>query len=354
MPQFLFRFSIREQVFFSKRLSFLLTAGIPLLESLHIIRDQAKSARKKLLFSKIIDDVSNGHFLSSSLRRQQTVFSEFAVNILEVGESSGSLSQNLSYLSQELEKMHALRRKILSALVYPAFITLTTLALAIFLMEFIFPKLLPIFTSLHTTLPLITRIFIAMSSFLQVWGFATCLVIVAVVGAFLCARAYVPRVRTFFDSVFLRVPVMGGLAKRYILGQCFRTCGLLLQSGVPVEEAFAIAAHVTANTLYKNALAEAAQRILRGERIAKSLERYPNLFPDICAHLIAIGEKTGTLSHTCMYLSQLYEEEVDERTKNLSNSVEPILMLVMGLLVGLIAISVMTPIYAITQHLQTH
>ena len=346
------RFSTKEQTLFAKRMSFLIKAGVPILECLHLIRTQTKSKAKVRVYDDIINDVANGRYLSASLAKYRRLFGDFAINIIRVGENSGILSQNLAYLADELSKRHALERKVVGTLIYPAFITVSTLGLTGLITVFIFPKLMPIFTSLHVDLPLTTRMLIWLSNFLQHWWYLVIFGAVAVVVAWLFLRARFKRVRYAGDQILLHLPVAGKVARSYNLANFARTLGLLLKSGVHLIEALHITAETTGNMVFAAGIRRVAEAAAKGEPVSRQLAREPKLYPDMLTHMVTVGETTGNLALTCIYLGELYEAEVDEQTKNLSSSIEPILMIVMGLLVGLIAVSVITPIYAITQHLQ--
>lgn len=345
------RFSTKEQTFFAKRMSFLVKAGIPLVESLHLIRMQTKSRTKKSVYDAVIADVSGGQYLSASMGKFKRLFGDFSIGLIRVGEESGILSQNLEYLAEELQKKQALERKVIGTLIYPVFIIVATLGVSTVLTAYIFPKLMPIFTSLHMNLPLATRALIAVSAYLRDWGVATLFVLIVCAGALVFIRYKFERVRLWGDRMLLRIPLAGSVARAYNLTNFCRTLGLLLRSGVTLFGAIEITGETTKNRVYRGAFADIAARVTRGESVSRGMNERPDLFPDMLAHLIAVGEKTGNLSATLTYLGELYEEEVDELTKGLSNSIEPALMIVMGLLVGLIAVSVITPIYEITQHL---
>lgn len=345
------RFTLKEQIFFAKRLSFLAKAGVPLMESLIIIRTQTKSPGKTKVYDTIITDISNGQNLSDSIAKCKYFLTDFGVNIIRVGESSGILEQNLTYLADELAKKNALRKKVIGAMVYPLFITVATLGVTGLLTVYIFPKIMPIFTSLHVPLPLTTRVLIAVSEYLRTWGLLTILILALLIILFLVLRARYEGVRYRSDHAFLTIPLAGTIARSYNLANFCRTMGLMLRSGVPLATAMEITAETTPNLVYQRAFARIAGCVTKGEPMSRQLERDEYLFPSIVTHMIAVGEKTGSLASTLGYLADMYELEVDDLTKNLSSAVEPVLMLVMGLLVGLIAVSVITPIYGITQHL---
>ena len=345
------RLSLKDQIFFAKRLSFFIHAGVPLIEAIDIIRMQTRSKAKKELFNTIQKDIAEGQYLATSLARSGGVFNDFAINIIRVGEGSGILKENLTYLADELTKRKELRSKVTSALVYPAFITVATLGITILLTVFIFPKIMPIFVSLHVPLPFTTRALIAISLFLKSWGILTFFILVVIGTTLVILRNTYSRVRHVADSALLSLPLAGSIAKNYNLANYSRTLGLMLRSGIPITVAMGVVSDTTPNLLYKNAYAEIADALIRGETMSQGLSRFPKLFPDVLTHMVSVGEKTGSLAQTLIYLAELYETEVNDLTKNLSSSIEPVLMMVMGLIVGLIAVSIITPIYAITQHL---
>ena len=345
------KLSTREQTLFAKRLAFLIKAGVPILESLMILRDQASSPGIARVYERITNDIANGQYLHKSLKRLKGAFGDFAINIIEVGEHSGILSQNLIYLAEELKKKEELRRKILGAMVYPIFITIATLGVTALLTAYIFPKIMPIFTSLHAKLPFSTRALIAVSDYLREWGVLTVIVIVVAGIVFSALHRRVPPVRMWNDRMLLHIPLAGGMAKTYNIVTFCRTVGILLKSGILLSDALRITGDTMRNRVYRRECYRLAEKVEKGEPVSRYLLKHRVLFPPMLSHMVAIGEKTGRLSDVMTYLSELYEAELEDFTKNLSVSIEPILMLVMGLIVGFVAISVITPIYDITQNL---
>ncbi len=343
------RFSIKEQVLFAKRLSFLVKAGVSLVEGLTLIRNQTKSKRKQKVYDTITADVNAGQFLSHAMQPYRHLFGDYSINIIRVGEQAGVLSENLIYLADELAKRQTLQRKVRGALVYPIFITIATFGVTGLLTVYIFPKIMPIFSSLNIALPLSTRILLAVSTYLQHWGIHTIIGVIAFFVLFAVVRKTVHPVQVATDWFLLRLPLVGTMMRAYNAANFCRTLGLTVYAGVHLTEAVYITADVTKNTIYKNAYRKLAEGVMRGERISSNLAQYKSIFPDILPHMILVGETTGSLSSTLGYLSELYETELDEQTKNLSNSLEPILLMTMGVLVGIIAISVITPIYEVTK-----
>jgi len=347
------RLSVHEKAFFVKRLSFLIRAGVPILDSLYILRGQTASRRYGRVIDVVIDDVTNGQFLSKSLGKFPKTFGHFIINIIRAGETSGILSQNLDYLAEELKKRQILHRKIISAFMYPIIISIATLGITGMLVGYIFPKIMPIFAGMKVELPLSTHIVVAASDYIRFYGFIT--LVGLVVGGILLSMLvrYNDLSRFVYHRVLLSIPIIGPMVRSYYLANITRTLGLMLRSGILLGNALEIASDTTGNIVYKKALAEIGKTVDRGERISLFMVTHPALFPDMMTQLVGVGERTGSLSDTLVYLSELYENEVDDFAKNLSSLLEPVLMVIMGILVGFIAVSVISPIYAITQHIST-
>lgn len=344
------RLSVKEQALLTKRLSFLIKSGVPLLEGLRMVR-RFKSRAKSSMFEQIIKDVENGQSLSFAMAKYRRSFGDFSINIIRVGESIGILDQNLAYLSEELRKEHELRRKIISALIYPIFIIIATLGIVSLILTFVLPKIMPVFTSMRVALPITTRFLIAVSNFAVHWGGWVLLGLAALfLGLWFLIKKQ-PKVKFFSDRLILKLPFIGEMIRSYQLTSFCRTLGLLLKSGITVGDAMRIIADSTANLVYKHEYEKLAKSISKGKKIYLQLESAPKLFPEIATQMIATGEISGNLSETLIYLSQMYENEVDDLTKNLSSALEPALMIFMGVMVGFLAISIITPIYEITQHI---
>lgn len=345
------KLSIKEQAAFARRMAFLIRADVPILESLTMIKRQTKSAKRSKILGEIIKDVSNGQFLYASLARHGNIFGNFAVNLIKVGEEGGILDQNLEHLAVELKKRHELKKKIVGAMVYPAFVSLATIGVAAMITMYIFPKLTPIFTSLGANLPITTRLLIWTSNFLVHYG----VFLLAGIVAFVLGISLVYKKSLAFNlsanKTMLYMPIFGKLYQNYHMANLCRTFGLLLDCQVGIISAVNIAAEATPNKLYQREIRQLSGEIARGKKISEYFEKRPNLFPEIVPHMIAIGETSGNLGQTLLYLSDHYESETADMTKNLSNSLEPIILVGMGLIVGFLAVSVITPIYELTQNL---
>jgi len=344
------KLSLQDQALFAKRLSLLLKAGAPLTQGIKMLERQAKSKANRKMYQHILHDISNGQYLAKSLKRFRNVFGDFAINIILIGETSGTLPENLRYLADEIDKRRKLRQKAMSALLYPTVIMGTAVAVSGLMTVYLFPKLLPIFKSLNADLPFTTRFLIFLSAFLlKDWWLVLIAVVVMVV-----MFAFLMRYKSFrfvIDKISLVIPIVGPLLKDYQIVNICRTMGTLFRSQVRLLEVVTITSETTTNLVYRKELEHLHRSLARGGNIATHLEKHPNLFPDIATQMIAIGESTGNLSDTLLYIAQIYEEELDEQTKRLSSVIEPAMMLMIGLVVGFIAVSVITPIYEVTQHL---
>ncbi|MGC9602177.1 MAG: type II secretion system F family protein [Minisyncoccia bacterium] len=344
---------MKEQIFLCKRLAYLMNANISLVESLEILRAQAGGRKPHALFDRMLIEVQEGRALSQAFSAFPRVFGEFCVSMIQVGERSGTLPAALEHVAVELAKKQQLRSKVLGAFIYPAVIALATLGITVFLMLFLFPKIMPIFKSLHAELPMSTRVVVAASSFLLHDWLLLLAGIALVVAGGVVAYTRNARVRLAFERALLMTPAFGSMLKSYYVSNASRMLGLLLQSGMTLQDAVVVAAEATRNLVYKRELVALSAVVARGELLSTHLAARAAYFPPLCSHMVAVGERSGTLPEALGYVADLYGGEVDERAKILSALVEPVLMVCMGLLVGFIAVSIITPIYGITQNLHT-
>ena len=342
-------FNLQARTSFAKRLSFLIDAGVPITEALHILREQAIGKKQTEVLDQIVSDVSSGQSLSKSFAKFPKFFDDFAIHIIRVGESSGTLSQCLTYLANELKKKEELKKKVVGAFIYPAVLSSATVGIIVFLMVYLFPKIMPIFSSLHSKLPLSTKIVIALSTFLQHFGWLVALIIIVLVIIYIVVMKRSAAMRYKRDKFLIKLPIIGSVVRYYNCANACRTLGLLLKSGIRLSEALPITADTTRNLVYRRLYEELGEAVTRGEAISIHLLKSNKYFPDMMGHMVAVGERSGSLSDTLVYLSDMYDGEVDDFTKNISTLIEPVLMVFMGVVIGFIAISIITPIYGITQ-----
>ena len=343
------RVGIDEQILFARHLSVMAKAGLPLIESLTLIRKETKSKSMAKILDQTIADVGNGQFLSDSLSKFQNIFGSLFINIIRIGESAGILSENLNYLADELRKKRELKSKVIGALIYPAVIFCATFGITGLLLVFIFPKILPVFSSLKIDLPVTTRALIWISNALTNYG----PIMAAVAAALIVALALllkIKKIKYFALVLLLNIPIFGKIFRNVNLANFCRTLGLTLKSGIKVVEAITITANSLSNLVYQKIILDIAEEVRRGGAIAPYLVKNHRLFPIIVSQMVSVGETAGNLSETLLYLSDFYEGEVGEATKNLSTVLEPFLMVMMGVMVGFMALSIITPIYEVSQN----
>lgn len=346
------RLSVQERINFARHLSLVIKAGLPIFEGLRIIQSQTESPVLKKVLESLMADVNNGKFLADGLAKYEFLFGDFFVNIVRVGESSGTLSKNLLYLADELNRSKQLEAKVRSAMIYPLVILCATIAVAGFLTFYVFPKLIPVFASLNVKLPLTTVILLAVLHFMQAYGIELLggLVLLIIIVKIVVSRVRV--VKYVLDRVILFVPVISDLSVGVNIVNFTRVLGLLLKSGVKIVEALDITSATFNNLVYRKFIHESAERVKTGEQMGTYLAKHKSLFPPLVAGMVLIGESTGNLEENLEYLASYYDEEVDNKLHALTSLIEPLMLLLMGLLVGFVALSIITPIYSISQGIQ--
>ena len=346
----LFRLSLKDKMLFARHMDMMTRSGMQILDALEILKKQTTNKSFLRMLDGLIDEVRNGHFLSVGMQRYRNIFGDFFINLIRVGETSGTLSENFRYLAEELEKKGALQSKIRGAMAYPIIILFATLGITSLLSFFIFPKILPVLKSLNTTLPLSTRMFIASSEFLFAYGLW--ILVAAVV--FSIAFVMLLRIRRFklaWHGIILKIPYVGRLSTEINIIGLSRTLNLLLHGGVKIVEALDITADTLSNFVYQDEVRRIADAVRRGEPMSRSMIDNPRLFPSTYSQMSSVGENTGKLDETMVFLADFYESELDNSTKSMSNVLEPALLLFMGGIVLFVAISIITPIYAMSQSL---
>jgi len=345
-----FRLSTKEKMLFARNLEVMIRSGMQILQSLEILKAQTKSTTFKKILDQMIFDLKNGHYLADGLARYQNIFGDFFINLVRVGESSGTLSENLKYLSEELKKRDELQKRIRGAMAYPVVIFVATIGITSIMIFVIFPKILPVLTSLNVELPLVTRAFIAISKFMTQYGYLVGLGIVGLSVVF-WAVLKIPKIRFSWHQTILLTPLVGDMSKSVNIISFSRTIGLLLKAGIKIVEALEITANTLSNLVYKKEVLAVAEGVRRGDPMSKYFMNNLKLFPPIFSQMVVVGENTGKLDESILFLADFYEAELDESTKSLATFIEPIMLLIMGAIVAFVALAIITPIYAITQTL---
>ncbi|MFH1246406.1 MAG: type II secretion system F family protein [Candidatus Liptonbacteria bacterium] len=342
--------STDDKINFARHLSIIIRAGLPLIEGLKIIRRQATGTLAKVI-DHLIESVNSGQSLAHGLERYRHIFENFFISIISVGEVSGTLSQNLLYLSDELKKIKDLKGRVRSAMIYPIILFIATVAITVFLTFFIFPKIIEAFSQLNVKLPATTSALIAILGFLQNKGV---LLAIAIVAAIITIRLLLrlSALRYIYHRAIMATPVLGTLTVNMNVASSARILSILLKSGVKIVDAVIIVSETFDNLVYRRAFKTAAENIRKGETLAEYLKNDSKSFPPMFSAMVEVGESTGNLEENLMYLSNYFTEEVDSSLKNLTAVLEPLMILGMGLIVGFVALSIITPIYSISQGLR--
>jgi type II secretory pathway component PulF len=342
------RISLRQSIYISKRISFLLEAGISLPNAFSLVAGQMK--KRGAVLARIAVDISHGQAITEVISAAG-IFGASALPMIKIGEESGTLSESFSALSDELEKRAMLSQKIIGALLYPACISVGMLALIIVLMTVVFPKMLGVFESLHVALPLSTRILMWASGFLCRFG--VLLGFVCIAGIIACIVLYRRKGKFHLkvDRVILKIPLVSILVRVYMLASISNVVGLLLSNNSSLLTALRVAGQTCGNYAYREVLENVADQVSGGTPLGQTLGKFPIFFSREYCDLVSIGEQTGKLSETFTYAHSLYARDLDVLTKSLSASIEPVLMVGIGLAIGLVAFSIVSPMYSITSHL---
>ncbi len=344
------RVSSVDKLLFIRHLAIMLRSGLSLGEALQIVAEQTNSKRLQSIIGQLIRDVSNGMTLADAMRRHTRIFTSIMTGMIDVGESSGTLEENLDYIGTELEKDYELRRKIRSAMLYPIIVLSATLVLGIGLSIFILPRLVQLFSTFRVELPAITSVFLSIANFLITYGWYLVGGLAVLIIAWR-ATARLEPVRRVLDHIYIRLPIFSHLIINAQLARITRILSLLLKSGITINESLAITGNAVENLLYRDELSMAKEGVQKGKNLSTMLsdDRY---FPKMASRMIGVGERTGKLDESLGYLASFYEDEVDTATKNLSTILEPALLLFIGLVLGFLAVAIISPIYQFTGSLQ--
>lgn len=340
------RVSTLERMLFARYFALMLRAGLDVKRALAALRDQSRSKTMKEALEVVYRSIERGQTLAESLAAFPNVFSELFVSFVRVGESSGRLQESLEVLAQQLQKEYDLKRAIRGGLMYPIVILVALVTVGVAMMIFVIPKLVEVFEGFDVELPLMTRILIAVSDFTQVYWY-----IVIAGAAFLIFMVIsLLRVHSVKQAVMhglLYTPAIGPIMQKINLARFSRNLGSLLSSGVSFIESLEILGANTPHPSYANTLIAALDHVKQGKPLSDFLADFKRLFPPLVTNIIKVGEETGELSQVLNEVALFYEGEVDQTMKNLTSIIEPILMVVIGLAVGALAVSVISPIYSL-------
>lgn len=348
MQIFTTRVPIAKKIFFVENLRVMLRAGISLAPALQTLASQIEPKSFARVVQGISDRLERGEAFADSLKRYPSVFPEIFVNMVRVGEVSGTLERSLEQLGGQMKKEATLKSKVRGALIYPAVILTATVIIGFIMMIFVIPQILSIFNEVQVELPLSTRILIAVSGFVSRNALWVALGAVIAISA-LIAWSHRPSGKFVMHTIYLRLPIFGGIIRKVELARFTRTLSALIKTDVPVVEALRITASILGNVHYKNALTEAGEELKKGTAIADALKRHPKLFPAMVTHIVAVGEQSGSIDTLLDELATFYEADVEQILGNLTQIIEPLLIVVLGIAVGWMAIAVISPIYKLSE-----
>lgn len=341
------RISAQERSEFANNLSVMLKSGITIDSALSSLAKQTKSPYFKKAIENVESDIARGIMLSKAFEKEVKVFSPIFVSLIAAGEQSGTLQENLTFLADWFERSADLTREVKGATLYPKLVLGAALLLGSGLGVFILPRLIPLFEQLDVELPLITRVLLATTVFLQTYWFWCIIGLVSLgIVCFLLTRIYI--VKRFIHSLQISMPFLGPIIGQYQLALITQLFATLLRSGLPIINAMVIIEAATPNVRFKESIKAMQQEVTKGRVLSNIMARHTRLYPPMAVNIVSVGEQSGTLADSFAYLSAYYTKEVKAKAKRLPTIVEPLLLIFIALVVGLIALAIIVPIYEIT------
>ena len=336
--------SNKDLVIFTRQFSVMISASVPVVESLTVLLEQTKNLSLKSMISELAFEVDSGSFLSDSFAKRPKIFSEFFVNIIRSGETSGKLDEVLNYLADEMEKSYDISSKVRGAMIYPIFVTAALIGVGVILMVYVIPNLTAILTETGAELPLSTKIVIGASNFLQKY---LLLVLAFIVALIFAVRFYSKTYngRRNLDILKLKMPIFGTLFQYIYLMRFARSLSTLLKGGVTITRSLEIVAKVVNNTIYQELILETLASINDGHPFAEVFDRSSRYMPKMVPQMISVGERTGKIDIVLDKINDFYSRESTNMLDNLSKLMEPIIMVIMGLGVGIMVAAVLLPMY---------
>lgn len=338
--------SLDELATFTRQLATMLNAGLPLTDALNLLKLQSTSTVFTAAISQILDDVQAGLSLSVAMQKHPKIFSKVYVSLIKAGESAGVMETILNRLSDNLEKSSDFQSKVKGALIYPVIVFIGMLGVMILMMVVVIPKLTSLYKEFNASLPIATKILIAMSDFMvNFWP----LVIVLTVGGFFAVKSFInsPKGRRLWDEKVYSFPVFGGMMREIMLTELTRTLSLLVGAGVSIVEGLNVVAEATGNVIAEEELRKIIKKVEKGFPLSVSFSE-SSVFLPIIGQMIAVGEETGKLDEVLSKLSKYFENSSEAAVKGLTTAIEPLIIIILGVGVGFLIFTVVMPIYNLT------
>ncbi len=336
-----------DLVVLARSLAAMTEAGLPLLRGMEIVAEQTRSRRLTATLTQMIRDIRGGSTLRDAVAKHPAVFSPFWISLIETGEASGQLTKALEQIALHLEKSGAVRRKVVSAMIYPSILVAAAVgAIATFTLKII-PTFSELYTSFGAELPVLTRVMVSFSTLMRRYA-PLALLALLILGFLFYSILRTPQGRWQFDRMKLRMPIFGALFQAIAAQEFASNLGTLLRAGVPILHAMDIVIATAGNKLVASVLDHMRNGVKEGRPLAEPLSR-TDIFPPMVAQMIAVGEQTGKLSQILEEISQFYEEQVETTVERLMTMMEPAILIGMGLVIGILVISMYLPIFQMSQ-----
>jgi type IV pilus assembly protein PilC len=343
--------SLEEKIGVADNLGIMLKAGISISRALQIMINQTKNVKLNKILVDISRQVQGGKSLAEALALHSGVFSEIFISMVKVGEMTGNLEKSLEYLSIQLHREADLKSKVRGAMIYPSVIVAAMVIIGVLMAIFVLPKLTGIFKEFDTELPVMTRVVIAIADFMSAHAVVVIALMIGII--FSIAGFYkTPFGKRAFQLFFLHVIIISPIIKKINLARFARVLSSLLKSGVPIVQGLEVSGNSLSNIPYRDIVMNASSDVKLGKPLADSLGKDNSLFPILVVQMLQVGEESGTVEEILEQLANHYEEEVDTTLRNLSSIIEPLLLLVIGGIVGVLAVALISPIYNISQNIK--
>lgn len=341
------RVSEYEKILFARNLGAMLAAGLSLARALSVMERQTKNAKLSGVIAEVASDVRKGDTLHAALSKFPRMFSNLFIAMVRAGEEGGDLPASLAVVAEQMERMYTLKKKVRGALMYPAVVVVAMVGIGVLMMVQVVPTLAQTFDEMGASLPKSTLFVIGVSNFLVEYTvLAVILVVLATAGLYVGFRTRAGK--RLLDMVFLRLPAIGSIVREVNAARTSRTLASLLSSGVDVITALGIVGEVVQNSYFQDVIKSAAHGVAKGDPLSLSFTRREDLYPAFVGEMMAVGEETGQTTEMLKRLAAFYEDEVDRKTKDMSTVIEPFLMVAIGAGVGFFAISMISPIYSLS------